>query len=118
LIPDDEHHPAAMALGTTLRRPVVTSEFVVIEVGNFLAATPAREKLGVLLKTLRRDPQTTIIPASSELLQRGIALFLDRPDKSWSVTDCTSFEIMRDRGMLDAITTDHHLEQAGFRRRL
>ena len=41
-------------------------------------------------------------------------LFLDRPDKNWSLTDCISFLVMEDRKVRRAFTSDHHFIQAGF----
>ncbi len=38
-----------------------------------------------------------------------------RPDKDWSLTDCISFVVMEEHGITDALTGDHHFEQAGFR---
>ena len=38
-----------------------------------------------------------------------------RPDKEWSLTDCISFEVMAELGLTEALTADHHFEQAGFR---
>ena len=43
-------------------------------------------------------------------------LFRNRPDKNWGATDCASFVVMRELGIEDAFTVDHHFEQAGFRR--
>lgn len=57
----------------------------------------------------------TIVAASPELMHRGIELYEARSDKDWSLTDCTSFIVMQDRGLTDALTGDHHFEQAGFR---
>ncbi len=57
----------------------------------------------------------TIVPSSSDLFWRGIKLFDARPDKEWSLTDCISFEVMAELGLTDALTADHHFEQAGFR---
>ncbi len=37
-----------------------------------------------------------------------------RPDRDWSLSDCTSFVIMGARDLTDALTGDHHFEQAGF----
>ena len=38
-----------------------------------------------------------------------------RPDKEWSLTDRLSFEAMRELGVRDALTSDQHFVQAGFR---
>ena len=42
-------------------------------------------------------------------------LFDARRDKSWSLTDCISFEMMKEHGLSEALTNDHHFEQAGFK---
>jgi predicted nucleic acid-binding protein len=42
-------------------------------------------------------------------------MYRDRPDKAWSLTDCISFEVMREAGLTDALTADEHFRQAGFR---
>jgi uncharacterized protein len=44
----------------------------------------------------------------------GLNLFAARPDKEWSLTDCISFAVIEPRGISDALTGDHHFEQAGF----
>ncbi|MEH2285259.1 MAG: hypothetical protein V7K90_28760 [Nostoc sp.] len=41
-----------------------------------------------------------------------------RQDKSYSLCDAVSFVLMRQRGVTEALTTDHHFEQEGFRRLL
>jgi predicted nucleic acid-binding protein len=55
-----------------------------------------------------------IEPASRALFDAGWKLYCERPDKDWSLTDCISFVVMHDRGIVDALTGDHHFEQAGF----
>lgn len=35
--------------------------------------------------------------------------------KESGMTDCLSFVIMQDRGIIEALTTDEHFQQAGFR---
>ena len=49
-----------------------------------------------------------------ELPVRRFLLFDKRPDKQWSLTDCIAFVVMTRRGIQDALTADHHFEQAGF----
>ena len=41
-------------------------------------------------------------------------LFFRYRDKAFSFTDCSSFIIMRELKLREALTTDHHFEQAGF----
>jgi len=44
-----------------------------------------------------------------------LALFCSRLDKEWGLIDCVSFIVMQERGLTNALTTDEHFEQAGFR---
>lgn len=44
----------------------------------------------------------------------GIRLYEQRRDKQWSLTDCISFVVMKREGLTEALTGDHHFEQAGF----
>lgn len=41
-------------------------------------------------------------------------LYKERQDKLWSFTDCVSFVIMKERGITQSFTSDHHFVQAGF----
>ena len=45
----------------------------------------------------------------------SLSLFARRPDKHWSLTYCISFVVMTERRLTDALTGDHHFEQAGYR---
>ena len=69
---------------------------------------PPREPLR---RELREEAKLEVIPASTELQDRGAKLFADRPDKEWSLTDCISFVVMSDRRMQDALTIDRVLER-------
>ena len=55
-----------------------------------------------------------VIAPDSNIFAQGIELYRNRPDKSWSLTDCISFVVMDREGVKDALTLDHHFEQAGF----
>ncbi len=45
---------------------------------------------------------------------RAWALFLDHPDKSYTLTDCLSFVMMRRLEIETAIATDERFRQEGF----
>lgn len=60
------------------------------------------------------SPIAVNVPVDDDLMTRAVELFRLRPDKDWSLTDCISFVVMADRGILIALTGDRHFEQAGF----
>lgn len=114
LVPKDVNHNAANHWAAQSRRPIVTSAFVVVEVANFLSGKPIRVVFSSFLRALAADSRVTVVQSSSELFQGGCKLYMARSDKAWSLTDCISFEIMREHGIHDALTADKHFEQAGF----
>ncbi len=112
----DQFHRQALALSERPPGPMLTTEWVLTELADALATPPARERFTLLTGALRVEPDVEIVPASHELFERGCALFAQRKDKAWSLTDCLSFVVMKDHAMTDALTADQHFEQAGFHR--
>ena len=93
----------------------LTTAWVVTEVADAMASPVHRVDFARFFDALVRDPNVTTIPPSEELFLRGLQLYADRRDKEWSLTDCISFIVMQDEGLIDALTADRHFEQAGFR---
>ena len=112
--PTDRGHARTVAYSRAALCPLVTTAWVVTELADGLCKSGTRPIFFRLLALLQADPQVTIVPADQSLLDRGLALYLFRPDKDWSLTDCISFVVMQDRGIREALTADHHFEQAGF----
>lgn len=116
--PSDQYHDLAVELSEQLESngvALVTTRAVVIEIGNALSKLRYRKSAIELLESLEADPSVEIVPATEELYQRAYELYRHRLDKEWGLTDCVSFIVMQDRGLVEALTTDDHFEQAGFR---
>jgi len=115
LNPADQHHAAAVEATKNFRVPCVTTSWVLMEVADALSLPSVRRRTHQFLTQIAGDPNTTIVADHEPWYARGLMLYGSRQDKSWSLTDCISFEVMTQRGISDALTGDHHFVQAGFR---
>ena len=111
----DAAHRAALTFALGSPRPYVTTIWVLTEVADARAHPSKRPHFLELLEHLRQAADTTIVSETSAMFDQGVMLYADRPDKNWSLTDCISFVITRERGLSDALTGDHHFQQAGFK---
>jgi predicted nucleic acid-binding protein len=68
-----------------------------------------------LLSSLENDKTVTIIPLSETLYQKAFQLYCQRNDKNWGIVDYISFIVMEEHKITEALTTDIHFQQAGFR---
>ena len=114
LNPRDEYHALAFEWMTTSAEQIVTSEWVLAELANYFTESPNRRVLGSLIRALSAEDRVEIEPADHASFLKALDLYVRRPDKSWSFTDCTSFCLMKARKITNALTTDHHFAQAGF----
>ena len=96
------------------KRPLLTMEFVLIEIADGLAALRFRHNAAQIIHSLRENPFVKIIPATSNLFLQALKLYEQRQDKDWGLTDCASFVVMTENNITDALTTDDHFRQAGF----
>jgi len=112
---NDQWHDSARVWVRRIRPPLITTDYIILELADGLARPNWRVTFARILDLLKRDPNVRIIPQSSELFERGVQLYRSREDKHWSLTDCLSFVVMRDEGCNEALTADIHFEQSGFR---
>jgi len=68
--------------------------------------------------SIRRAPWVEVVHIDRDLDSRSWAYMASYADKDFSLVDCSSFVVMRERSITAALTTDHHFEQAGFVRLL
>lgn len=92
----------------------VLAEFVALTHARRLARAPTLEFLDDLLA----HPRIEVVWVDQTLHNDAQKLLKVRLDKSYSLCDAVSFVLMRRSGIQDALTTDHHFEQEGFRRLL
>lgn len=112
----DQYHDQARSLLPRIREAheVWVTEAVLVEVGNALAAFD-REAAARFIQQCYRTPNIRVVTVDRPLLEEALALYSERPDKRWGLTDCISFVVMRQRKLTAAVTADEHFVQAGFK---
>jgi predicted nucleic acid-binding protein len=112
LNPADQDHERAVRWTAESSRAIVTTEFVLMEVADGMAKFNRRSVFGQCHRIVTQSSGIRLVSASHELFERGVEMYLSRMDQEWTLTDCISFVVMRDLGLTEALTADHHFEQA------
>lgn len=115
--PRDQWHSKAVEVESRLiGNSLITTEPVLIEVLNYFSGfgPKGRERvIDIARSVLNRDDVETLTLTRSAFLA-GVDLYESRLDKNYSLTDCISMNIMRERGITDVLTHDRNFAQEGF----
>jgi predicted nucleic acid-binding protein len=112
---DQAEHAQAISLlekpGRKLLHNYVLVEFVALAHARKLSRKPVLDFLSAVLK----HPLVESVWVDERVHREGMDLLRRRIDKGYSLCDAVSFNLMRKWGVDEALTTDHHFEQEGFR---
>jgi len=99
---------------------VITTNYVIVELVSLLISPlrVPRQKIIQFISGLKLSPYLKIIHIDASLDDQAWQFFQKHQDKDWSLVDCSSFVIMNQINIAEALTSDHHFEQAGFIRLL
>ena len=99
---------------------LVTTNYVIAELVALLSSPLRipRTKSIKFIESIKSSALVDIIHIDEDLDAKSWDLLKNRADKNWSLVDCSSFVVMQENKIVEALTTDHHFEQAGFIRLL
>ena len=123
LDPTQAYHSLAASIYRRARhqgRKVITTNYVIVELVALLSSPlrVPRPAVIALIEGLKSSPYVEVVHVDAKLDEAAWQLLKSRQDKEWSLVDCASFVVMQQRGIFEALTSDHHFEQAGFVRLL
>ncbi|HZL37310.1 MAG TPA: PIN domain-containing protein [Tepidisphaeraceae bacterium] len=115
--PNDDWHETVQAVSRALGMVrLVTTDEVLNEFlafysgyGPFWRAQAVR-----LVKSIVANPGVQVIPQTRSSFEQALRLYDSRLDKEYSLTDCASMEVMRELGVREVLTHDHHFTQEGY----
>ncbi len=115
---DDDRHTDAVVLfdiaPMKLTHSDVLAEFVPLANSRGFPRPASLEYVA----DVQDSPEVEVVWVDEALHRNALKLLQQRLDKTWSLCDAVSFLLMQRRGIREALTTDHHFEQAGFARLL
>jgi uncharacterized protein len=116
--PDDPYGPAAREarrlIGPCL---LVTTDKILYEFITALSrgGSTLRERAVQIAGRLLGSPSVKVVAQSRESLLGALERFSKRLDKQYSLTDCSSMNVMDAEEITEVLTHDHHFEQEGYR---
>ncbi len=115
--PLDQWHERAVGAERRLQGwRFVTTEPVLLEVLNYFSGygPESREYSVRIVYLLLERADVLTLEQTHDTFIEGMALFRNRPDKGYSLTDCISMNAMRSLGVTEVLTHDRHFTQEGF----
>lgn len=115
--PRDSLHEKAKEASVALGKfRAVTTEEVLTEFLNVIAARAAklRPPAALFVRKILQDPNTDVRGQTRESFRRGLDLYEQRSDKTYSLTDCISLAAMREFELTEVLSHDQHFAQEGF----
>lgn len=118
LVKTERFHVEASILMTQWQqqnRCVVTTNYVLSElVALFTRFRISRLTVLNYIEIIRSSAWVEIVHIDESLDKEAWELLANRRDKEWSLVDAASFVVMQKRNITEALTADHHFEQANF----
>jgi predicted nucleic acid-binding protein len=112
---NDQHHRLALDLAETFTGPgLVTTDAILLEIGNALSRNFKRESIEIIEHFLTSH-DVKVIHLHPPLFRKAFSLYKSHSDKLWGLIDCLSFVVMKELSITDALSADRHFEQAGFK---
>jgi len=113
---DPWHAPTLRAVAALGLAHVVTTEEVLVE---FLSAYAGRgeylrQKAVQTVRAILSNAQVTVMPQTHQSFMTGLDFYASRADKAYSLVDCISMCTMRQMGLTEVLTNDHHFTQERF----
>lgn len=114
---DANHAAAREAVGRLVRagRLIVTTDYIVAETVNLANARGGKTVAVRVLDLIEQSAGIRVEWIGVERFTRTKAFFRKHADHDYSFTDCTSFIVMKEERLQEALTTDAHFVQAGFK---
>jgi len=110
----DPDHEKARALFASNTRPLLTTDYIIDKLLTLFVVRGHKHKAKRWLRKVLWNGGVDVEHINQSDFDEAIKIFDDFNDKEWSLTDCTSYVVMRRLGVTSAYSFDAHFQQFGF----
>ena len=111
----DQNHERSLELSFDFnRKQTIITDAVLLEIGNSLSRSFKKQSIEAI-KGFFESRESEVVRLDEALFDKAFELYKTHADKTWGLVDCISFVVMRENEITDALTSDRHFVQAGFR---
>ena len=117
LVHNDPYHDSAqdwLNKVRHLREQIWTSDYVLDETATLLKLRKMTHLCNPFFSLIEASRALSVLYIGPNLFEKSKDYFIKHQDQKYSFTDCTSFVVMKENRIQDALTHDHHFQQAGF----
>jgi predicted nucleic acid-binding protein len=113
---DPWYAPTLRAVAALESVHLVTTEEVLVEFLSAYAGRGAylRQEALRTVRAILDNANVTVRPQTHESFMKVLEFYASRADKAYSLVDCISMDTMRQMGLTEVLTNDHHFTQEGF----
>jgi predicted nucleic acid-binding protein len=118
LVHRDEHHRTAeriVQVARSEKRRLVTTDYVLDETATLLKARGLGHLVEPMFEHVLSSAACRTMWTDEGRFGVVRKFFAKHADQAWSFTDCLSFCVMKELRLREALATDVHFEQAGFK---
>jgi predicted nucleic acid-binding protein len=115
--PQDDWHERVIEVSQSFTQiQLITTEEILGEVLAFYSKSGyrLRQKTVTFVQSILNNYQIQVIEQSHQSFRLGFALYQQRLDKGYSLTDCISMNTMKRLEIREILSHDKHFTQEGF----
>jgi len=117
-VEDDVNHEAACKflaeIASGKHGASITTDYVLDETLTLLRSRRDLASALCFTEKIMKSKSVRVFWIDEGLFEKALDVFRKSNRKSWSFTDCTSFALMRDLSVSEALTFDSHFREADF----
>ncbi|MEX0993564.1 MAG: PIN domain-containing protein [Solirubrobacterales bacterium] len=113
-VPHDDHHEAARALWKARYEPVVTSTAIVGETWTLMNTKLSHRRAVEFIDAIDASNRVSLHHMDDGLEHQAWQWLRQHDERTYSFVDATSFALMRELGITEALAFDGDFAAAGF----